>query len=349
MSSESALLVRLPPDLPGLKQLVRDIRAADARARKAMPGERTDIVRVETLSSQLERLASAHAAQSPHDSVGVHVSAHSGLGFIDRENHPAGGSDQVARWIDEGALVVEVRRPLNSGATSRAASLGRKRLPEAVWDEAPDGISSKKAVALRFKGQIQATLEDRESPAFIEPSGVSNSVLTETLRDFVTLGGGDRVNAPVRYQDGSVAEPFPLRSLTLLNAMPDYPRLLRLALLSIRHTEMDVEVDGCWLRNFDISRPRPAAETDQLAFQLSQTQLATLTQQGPLLIHLYQTGLDPAVVGFYRAVVHQLIDAPGSVAVLPKYFRHPPPPKDDDPAATVTQVSYFAEGKPWAV
>jgi hypothetical protein len=77
---------------------------------------------------------------------------------------------------------------------------------------------------------------------------------------------------------------------------------LRFALLSIRHTEMDAVVHGAWLRNAEVSRPMPAAQTDDLVYEISRTQLLELTSGGSrrVRIHLYQTGLETAVVGFYK-------------------------------------------------
>lgn len=357
MSAEAVVFVRLDPTTHGVGALIRDIRSADTRAKKALPGERTDIIRVESLSSQLERLAFRAWAADPSRCAPAPLSHRfTGPSFIDRVNlheRPPTHREAVAAWIDRGEIAVEIRLPLTAGATPRQSTLGAVLQPESVWRTDDPDASPKKAAAERFKQQVAATLSVQDPPAFIEPSGVSNTILTETLRRFVTRQDGPRVDAPVRYQDGSIAQPFPLRSLQLSDAAAAtaFGRELRFAMLSIRHTEMDVEVDGCWLRNYDISRPRPAAETDELAYQLTRSQLTAVTTKGPLLMRLYQTGLDPVVVGFYRALVHHLIDLPGSVGVIPIYFRHAPKSHDHDhdhDPARPKQQSYFAESKrPW--
>lgn len=97
-------------------------------------------------------------------------------------------------------------------------------------------------------------------------------------------------------------------------------RLLRFTLMSIRHVEMDTIVDGAWFRNSRLSRPRPAGLTDELAFETSLRQLEELRSWMPAVIHLYQTGLEPAIVGFYRAVVVHLMARPGTLAVVPHYY-----------------------------
>jgi hypothetical protein len=95
---------------------------------------------------------------------------------------------------------------------------------------------------------------------------------------------------------------------------------LKLTLLSVRHVEMDAVVHGAWFRNTRISRNSPAALIDADAFAMSIKQLAQLRARGPHVIEMHQTGFQPAVMGFYRAVVHALIAHPGSVCVVPKFF-----------------------------
>jgi hypothetical protein len=49
---------------------------------------------------------------------------------------------------------------------------------------------------------------------------------------------------------------------------------------------------------------------------------------------MYQTGLEPAIVGFYRAVAFHLLEFPRSIAVVPCYYQ---------------SDHSFAEGTPWRV
>src|SRR5690606_17292310 len=78
-----------------------------------------------------------------------------------------------------------------------------------------------------------------------------------------------------------------------------------------------------WLRNAQISQPRTQAQTDDLVYAISCEQLMALTQAGKrsVALRMYQTGLEPAIVGFYRAVTTHLLAHPGSVAVTPMYFQ----------------------------
>ena len=134
---------------------------------------------------------------------------------------------------------------------------------------------------------------------------------------------------PVEYRDGSrSAHPFPLRALPLKGQLPACSLELRFALLSIRHTEMDAVVDGAWLRNAEVSRPRPAGQTDDLVYDITRSQLAELCRgEAHVRLYLYQTGLETAVVGFYKALVDHLLSHPGSVSVQPMYYEAPRAPR----------------------
>lgn len=173
---------------------------------------------------------------------------------------------------------------------------------------------------------------------------MSNSILTEVLRDSVGAEGV-RVDAPVTYRDGSQGPPFPLRAIHFCDLPSARGRVLRLSLISIRHIEMDSCLDGAFLRNTDISRPRPAGETDEMTFAISRRQLAELCALGPTTLYLHQTGLEPAIMGFYRAVTLQLIETPGLLAVIPMYYQRPA--LDGTPAAGFSPQASFCEGRPW--
>jgi len=154
--------------------------------------------------------------------------------------------------------------------------------------------------------------------------------------------------AEVVYRDGSSGPPFPLRG-TLMNdarsaaerSLPE--RRLSFSLLSIRHTEMDVEVDGAWLRNTVVSRVRPAGDTDRIVYDISLAQLRTLLEDGPVTVSIYQTGLETAVVGFYRAVLAVFREPAynsGALAIVPMFFTA---------GADADQSPRFLEGTPWQV
>jgi hypothetical protein len=224
--------------------------------------------------------------------------------------------------------------------------------PAAPWQVEGD-VSGSRAVEQRFRSQLEAIVSTpdnglRTRGDAINPSGVNNRIITQVLREFVVTKRGGRVDAPVTYRDGSSASlPFPLRCLALVDRLPKAaPDLeLHLALLSIRHTEMDPVIDGAWLRNAEVSRPRPAALTDDFVYETSRTQLRYLSNDGRqrVVLYMYQTGLDTAVVGFYRAVVDHLLDHPFSTSVVPMFFA------SAGQVGQTTHEASFRPGRPWTL
>ena len=313
--------------------LIGDLQSAAARARKAEPGDRSDVIRFENLFTRLEQIA----ARSP-DRLELPVASVERASVVGRD--PASWTGELAsdaraaaeRAAAAGRVPVFVVDPLGPGpaAPSEAADVP----PPAQRWAADDGVSGRQAVEARFRAQLDeaiASAERGEPARPIAPSGVQNGVVTEILREYAeAVPGTAPVPVPVEYRDGSrAAHPLALRSLKLvaeLGAAPADGLDLHFALLSIRHTEMDAVVHGAWLRNAEISRPRPAAQTDDLVYEQSRTQLLELTSRGlrPVRIHMYQTGLETAVVGFYRAVVDHLLEHEGTVAVQPMYFANAP-------------------------
>lgn len=321
MSREVASAVRLPVDVD-LGDLLRDIEAAYRRAEKSEPGERADIVTYETLSSTVE----LRAARALSDGSGTAVTV------PDRSSMTSG---LFVR--DQDSVTVALCLPLEEG-TRVSPPRGRAAPDPAASVPVRDDIRGRQLVFERFRAQLDSAIahpgKDRVSA--LSPSGVHNRVLTEVLREYVQRQGKPPVSVPVVYRDGSRASTdFPLHCLDLTNADPpsdDQARaagiqILRLALLSIRHTEMDAVVDGAWLRNAEVSKPRTAAQTDDYVYHQSVKQLNDLTSDGlqKLRLYLFQTGLETAVVGCFRAVVDFLARHPGGLEVIPMFYAKNPP------------------------
>jgi hypothetical protein len=132
----------------------------------------------------------------------------------------------------------------------------------------------------------------------------------------------------VVYVDGSEATPFPVFGLMAIHNDGARPAIapLRVALMSMRHLELDPEIDFCWFRNRDVSRTRTLAETDRFCFDTTLSQLHDSLALGDLEIHLYHTGFEPAVLGFYRGVVQVLRElriqrSSRRLVVIPFYYR----------------------------
>lgn len=170
-------------------------------------------------------------------------------------------------------------------------------------------------------------------------SNPSHPVITEVLHEFVYREDRkDPCTIRVFYNDGSEGQPFPLYVLE----KPSEDELAKISkgttihssLISMRHLDMDLAVDMAWFTNQQASRRRAYAETEEFCYQQTKELLRQLRDD--LHIKLYQTGLQPAVVGFYRAVAEYL------------YSRG-----DQDPGIVVTPMYYqdvgdYQKGKQWS-
>lgn len=350
MSTESAWVIGLPAD-QSTKGLVEDIRSAASRAAKAEPGDRLDVNRFEALATRLE-LAALSQAEARRIAVAIPEPGPTILLGQDSKNWPSGLPKDIvaaANTLAQSGLVpVLVVAPHGHGPTD-GPILRAAEPPADTW-EADEGVFGGRAVEARFRAQIAEALKpDAQRRVPISPSGISNAVVTEILREFVTAQAGmPRVDAPVEYRDGSrSAHLFPLHALPMRVDLPPASLELRFALLSIRHTEMDAVVHGAWLRNAEVSRPRPAALTDDMVYDVSLRQLEELCRnESHVRLHMYQTGLETAVVGFYRALVSHLLRFPGSVSVQPMYYVAPRKPKGNstDSRATGTKGRWSGHG-----
>lgn len=361
MTVERSILVTVPRT-QGTLDLIHDIVSSARRAAKAVPGDRSDVARYESLCAQLEALAATALATGAEHVVLPSPLPETGRYSFD-DASVADDPDRltghlapdvaatVARWLPTVA-VVELRLPLELGAT-KLVSTGVPAPDVAQPWRVEGDVSGSRAVEQRFRSQIREAIEGegtnrRTRGDSIDPSGVNNRIITQTLYDFLEGTPETTVAVPVTYRDGSeAANPFHLRSLPLSKNLPTVPPdlELHLALLSIRHTEMDPVVDGAWLRNAEVSRPRPAALTDDFVYEVSRTQLNYLSENGKLslLLHIYQTGLDTSVMGFYRAIVDHLLDHPYSVSVVPMFFASEPS------GPGLTSKARFRPGRPWSM
>jgi len=327
MSVEKRIFVRLPEEIAGrVIDLAKRADAAAVRSAKLPAGDLTEAFRFESLHGVIDQLAVASlGGGQPHEII-LHEPENEELSgpslyFRDMASRATPPTETIARWVDEGSVVVELQIPHFPGTTQVSGQPG-KGPPQPAKRWMSSGGRGKEAVRERFEFLLTQAVQGAGNEASIRPSGISNTVLTESLRAYTCeLPEQPRADVPVIYRDGSQGRPFPLRSLRMFGDSPNTTKTLKFALMSIRHVELDVEVDGAWLRNTKISKPRPAGLTDEIVFETSLKQLNRLTDNGPVLIHMYQTGLETAIVGFYRALVIHLLDRPNSVAVVPYFYQ----------------------------
>ena len=349
MTTEYATLVLIPRATweESFADLARQAERALARYEKAAPGDRREALRYEAICRHLEKTARRIA-----EAGGVQIRLNNDdVLRLDAgappERHPwslkpyelfagLGAAAQQMKQVAADGVVFELRGAFSQGTDMRIVqpldSVAAARPPASPW-RASDGVQGLRAVEERWRGQLAVAAGGGSEP--LVPSGVSNRVLTEGLREFVQWRPGrQRIEARVVYRDGSESRRFPFGALKLTDDPDDGRPVLRVALMSMRHPEMDTAVDAAWLRNRLVSQVRPSAETDELVYETSRSQLADLATCGTVCLHMYQTGFEPAVVGFYRALTDHLLTQPKSVTLVPFFYRK--------------RNGSYQEGIPWA-
>jgi hypothetical protein len=124
---------------------------------------------------------------------------------------------------------------------------------------------------------------------------------------------------PIIYNDGGEAKPFPLFSLSRISQPKGFP-IIKVGLMSMRHPELDSLVDAYLLRNRQVDRKESCAEQDDIAYNRTTQFLSELLKEKKEIeIHLYHTGLEPVVVGTYRAITEVLQKHQGQLVIIPKF------------------------------
>lgn len=192
-----------------------------------------------------------------------------------------------------------------------------------------DNITSARDISSlsTLRNQIRQVIANQKKkiPASVNFSDLPHNTITETLHEFV-YGSGTPTYLPVTYDDGSKASPFPIHCLKLPKI--DQPVILpgpvlNVGQLSGRHQEMDENINIYFFRNQEISTGKTAGEIDEVAYQKAKEIFERLRREGIYRIAYYQTGFQPAVVGFYRALTEELLLKGKKAPVLevtPYYF-----------------------------
>ena len=185
-------------------------------------------------------------------------------------------------------------------------------------------------------GVLRSRIEHAIQAARAGQTGVINfsnhlhHVITEVLHEFIYKDPaevGGPVSIQIIYNDKSKGEPFPLYCLPR-RAVDDLAGLnsshiLRVALMSPRHLGMSSTSEVARICNRSTSGLHTLADADTLCYRLTCQQLQETRCEGGLKFHLYQTTFQPAVIGFYRALLHELqyrAVSPASLEVTPYYF-----------------------------
>jgi hypothetical protein len=236
-------------------------------------------------------------------------------------------ADLVRRIAAHGVGFVEVVEELDNGIFTPPAPRQR-RIPETDDDATQDltlkGPGSKgwQGMAKRLRKAIEVGLE---SGGKVNMSDQPHFIGTQVLGQFLYAQKNEESGqVRVVYSDGSEARPFPIRMLERPHKPQEPSVTIPVALMSMRHLELDPFVDWAWFRNKEVSKTRPLAESDDFCFEYSINELKNLQEAyagETVLLQIYHTGFEPAAIGFYRAVVQELLTDRGWLQVQPYYFR----------------------------
>lgn len=128
------------------------------------------------------------------------------------------------------------------------------------------------------------------------------------------FGLGEPRSYRLRFQDGSLSAPLLFPMLAPPEGAGIDSPVLRVALLSHRHLGLDHEVDMNWFRNAETSTGDAHTVIEQRCARVTEEQLRGFSE-GRLHMRMKQTGLLPAVVGFYRGLLQTLQDDRGRFEV----------------------------------
>jgi hypothetical protein len=246
-------------------------------------------------------------------------------------------------WLANGVGLMEVYEELDGRPLNAPVKRPHKPRPQPPGDvslpgqHGTAGHDAKRVLETRLIAEVESALT-HDTP--VNMSNQSHDISIDVLASFIRVRP-DSADEPFRririvYADGSEAERFPLRCLDQEDMVPEETVVLRAALMSMRHVDLDLEVDFAWYRNKEVSQMRALAETDAFCSAYSRKQLLELLDAYDgthITLHMYHTGFEPAVVGLYRALVavlaglpeygHDRPPAKGQLRVLPVFFRGP--------------------------
>ncbi len=262
-------------------------------------------------AAELDRFATSRLLA---DQPALQQVARARAGLVRAVQRLGSGLVEIAEELDNGDVLPPPPRP---EAAERPWTP-----PAPIEPPQPTGAKGRRKMAERLANSIDAALPVGGK---INMQDQPHDINTEVLARFLFAQPGQAAGRiRIVYADGSEAKPFPLRTLAPPAAPAQDGVELSLALMSMRHLELDPFVERAWYRNKEVSQTRPLAESDEFCFRYSLAELEELRRvyEGrPVLLRMYHTGFEPASVGFYRAVVTELQSRRGWLRVLPHYYQ----------------------------
>lgn len=214
--------------------------------------------------------------------------------------------------------------PLRSIQTHPKTELNKFYLPSVVADEVVHG-SRRTKMTQQLERQIEYAIASQDP---VNASNQPHDITTDVIHEFVYSHRLRATNIRIVYADGSEGANFPVyclpktsdREIEKLKVLPPF----RIALISMRHLELDKVVDMAWICNRDASQSRTLSEADHYCYEYSLQQFSQLemlsSQQNGLHIHLYHMGFEPAVIAFYKAFIYNRLqkkETTSNILIIP--------------------------------
>ncbi|MDD3420459.1 MAG: hypothetical protein PHE78_07685, partial [Candidatus Gastranaerophilales bacterium] len=226
----------------------------------------------------------------------------------------------------------------------------------------------------RTHAQIQKSLRTGQPLAV---SYLRHEIFTEVVRDYI-FADNSQLSASLRivYNDGTEGCPFPVYSLPELSKADILKNLFKMKVgsISLRHVALDAITDGYLLQNIMVSkRNLSGAEQEDYAFRRTWWFLSNfvdllqhkrveeickkelrfsylwdllnleMKKSNGCELHIFQTGLIPATVGIYRAVIKFLQERRGELIVIPRFIVGSKNNKETE----VSLDQIYVESKAW--
>ncbi len=153
-----------------------------------------------------------------------------------------------------------------------------------------------------------------------------HTTIVPVLHEYVYSQKYRNREIPIVFRDGSIPCGFPTGVLSMPeHPIPDHKLAIKIGLISFRHLDMDFLIDQYLLTNKQIGQNGSMASSEKQAFEAARELLTDAAFKDGGTVEMYHTGLEPPIVGFYRAVVQVIRDRiaeglPRNLVISPRIY-----------------------------
>jgi len=192
----------------------------------------------------------------------------------------------------------------------------------------------------------------KSAPPEINLSIPRHTVTALVLRQFAYDPAYKNRSLPIVFADSSRSMAFPVGCLSAGPTAPADGPVLRLGLCSDRHPDLDYVIDLYLMRNKDLGDEPNMAGEEALTFRRTVELLSDSAILNGAQIHVFHTGLEPMVVGFYRGVMTVLRERqrqklPRTLVVTPWLYALPPTKTSIGPQSPGAKLESYVTSPPW--